>query len=77
MYMKVFLLVVFIISFDKSFKASAIGCEIPEITILFGPFRYCEIPMIFRSMSVKKATANSTPIIENKKSIRNILGFSS
>lgn len=50
------LLVGVVNSFTKSLAASAIGCKIPKIETLFGPFRYCMSPRTFRSNKVIKAT---------------------
>jgi len=66
----------FITSLDNSFRASAMGCEIPHRITLLGPFRKCIKPMTFRSIKVKKATPSKTPRMENKKSRKNIIeGF--
>lgn len=64
-----------LVSFVRSFIASAIGWVTPKINSLFGPFRYCEKPMILRSIRVKKATLSSTPTSENKNSVRKIKGL--
>jgi len=44
-------------SFVKSFNASLKGCVSPFIPTFFGPVRKCLIPIIFRSIRVKRATA--------------------
>lgn len=41
----------------NSFTASAIGCGRPISLTLFGPFRSCAYPKIFRSNKVKNAMA--------------------
>lgn len=52
-----------IISFKKSLMASLKGWKIPIKYTLFGPFRACLSPRIFRSKRVTKATFTSTGII--------------
>lgn len=44
-------------SFVNNFRASAIGCKTPMGPTIFGPFRSCTYPNIFRSSSVRNATA--------------------
>ena len=44
-------------SFRNSFKASAIGCGMPEREVLLGPLRSWVYLRIFRSSRVKKAIA--------------------
>ena len=48
-----------IFSFIINFIASAIGCSSPHVPTIFGPFRICVLPRIFRSINVRKATVNS------------------
>lgn len=50
------------ISFINNLMASAKGCNSPLNVTLFGPFRACLNPKIFRSRRVKKATFNNTGI---------------
>ena len=47
-------------SFEKSFKASAMGCSSPPKDTLFGPFRIWMYPSTLRSSKVKNATLTST-----------------
>ena len=49
----------FIFSLIISFIASAIGWNNPNSPTMFGPFRICVLPKIFRSISVRKATVSS------------------
>lgn len=51
-------------SLINSFTASAKGCRSPPNLTLFGPFRDCLSPKIFRSIKVKKATLINTGIIK-------------
>lgn len=47
----------------NNLKPSAIGCNTPRTPTLLGPFLFCTTPKIFRSSSVKKATAIKMQII--------------
>jgi hypothetical protein len=58
------------ICFVKSFIASAIGCKIPKIETLLGPFRRWEYPRIFRSSKVKKAMDKRIKIIVERGVMR-------
>jgi len=48
-----------ILSFVKSFIASANGCGVPIYPTLFGPFRVWIYDRIFRSSRVKKPTVSA------------------
>lgn len=50
-------------SFVNSFRTSANGWGRPAIPTLFGPFRSCIYPSIFRSRSVKKAIVRAAASI--------------
>ena len=66
-------------SLPKSFTASAKGCNSPPTDTLFGPFRACASPKIFRSTKVTNATLTragiTTPKTVNK--YKTILDFPS
>lgn len=52
--------------------ASAIGCSRPQGPTMFGPFRSCMYPSIFRSRRMRNATARRTGIIVNRVLIRDM-----
>ena len=74
--LNVFALVGITVSFSKSFKPSANGCNRPKKPTTLGPLRCCIAPMIFLSASVRYATEikMGTTISKNEAtlSIKNI-----
>lgn len=54
----------FVLSLVKSLVASDIGWVNPDNKTLFGPLRKWANPINFRSIRVKKAILNNTPIVE-------------
>ena len=61
------------VSLLNNFNASAIACKSPYKPTLLGPRRRCILANIFRSNTVKKATANKIGIIIGKILIKFIL----
>jgi len=59
-----------IVSFKKSFSASAKGCNNPKYPTLLGPFRTCMYLNIFRSKRVVKATLTNTHNIQPSPEIK-------
>lgn len=59
-------------SLVNSFTASANGCRSPYGPTMFGPFRNCIYPSIFRSISVRNATARRMGIIYSSRFKKNI-----
>ena len=53
------------VSFRKSFKPSAKGCNKPYRPTTFGPFRRCIDAITFRSNSVRYATETSRGTTSN------------
>ena len=51
-------------SLINSLMASANGCGSPVMDTLFGPFRSCQYPRNFRSISVQKAIAINARMID-------------
>lgn len=53
-------------SFNRSFNASAIGCNKPKAPTTLGPIRLCKYAISLRSAKVKKATATIIGTTETK-----------
>lgn len=51
-----------LLDLNINFSPSITGCKMPQIIILFGPRRRCDIPIKARSSNVIKATDISTLI---------------
>lgn len=56
-------------SLMNNFNASAIGCRMPYGPTMFGPFRNCMYPKIFRSTKVKNAIARRMGTTSKRKLI--------
>lgn len=57
-------------SLVNNFTPSAIGCRRPYGPTMFGPFRSCMYPKIFRSSRVRKATAIKIGMMNSRGFIR-------